>query len=449
MTDLAGEARRPVTPPVAEPHSGGSIWALTLGSVGVVYGDIGTSPLYAFRVAVVAAAESGPVTRDTVLGVLSMIVWALVDRGHDQIRAGAAALRQQRRGRHAVAHRARHARARPAIVPAAARHHRRGDVPRQLGHHAGHFGAVGGRGPGARDAGASALRPAAHHRHPDRPVRRAAPRHRAGRGLLRPGHAGLVRRHRHRRRDASARRSRGVCRDQSALRHQLRVDARPHRPDHARRGVPCRHRRRGALCRSRPFRPETHPARLARARAAGAADQLFRPGRAGAGASSGDREPVLSPGPGIAAAAARRAGHRRHRDRQPGRHHRRLFAGAAGDPAWPPAAARHRAHLGGIFRTDLSAARQHRAADRRDAAGRAVPHIERARFGLWHRGRHHHGGRRHPRIHRHLEAVAMAGLEGGAADGAAGDCGRDVLLRQSAQAPGGRLGAAVVRHLRW
>ena len=71
MTDIAGEASRPVTPPVAEPHSGGSIWALTLGSVGVVYGDIGTSPLYAFREAVVAAAESGPVTRDTVLGVLS------------------------------------------------------------------------------------------------------------------------------------------------------------------------------------------------------------------------------------------------------------------------------------------------------------------------------------------------------------------------------------------
>src|SRR5215831_2220315 len=53
-------------------------WALALGSVGVVYGDIGTSPLYAFRVAVVAAVESGPVTRDIVLGVLSLILWALI-----------------------------------------------------------------------------------------------------------------------------------------------------------------------------------------------------------------------------------------------------------------------------------------------------------------------------------------------------------------------------------
>jgi KUP system potassium uptake protein len=51
---------------------------LALGTVGVVYGDIGTSPLYAFREAVVAAGESGPVSRETVLGVLSLILWALI-----------------------------------------------------------------------------------------------------------------------------------------------------------------------------------------------------------------------------------------------------------------------------------------------------------------------------------------------------------------------------------
>src|SRR5919108_3723727 len=54
------------------------LWALALGSVGVVYGDIGTSPLYAFRVAVTAALEDGPVRRDIVLGVLSLILWALI-----------------------------------------------------------------------------------------------------------------------------------------------------------------------------------------------------------------------------------------------------------------------------------------------------------------------------------------------------------------------------------
>src|SRR3981189_1701750 len=52
-------------------------WALTLGSIGVVFGDIGTSPLYAFRVAVVGAAQGQPVSRAIVLGVLSLILWAL------------------------------------------------------------------------------------------------------------------------------------------------------------------------------------------------------------------------------------------------------------------------------------------------------------------------------------------------------------------------------------
>jgi KUP system potassium uptake protein len=55
-----------------------SFLALALGSVGVVYGDIGTSPLYAFHEAVIAASHDHPITRDIVLGVLSLIVWALI-----------------------------------------------------------------------------------------------------------------------------------------------------------------------------------------------------------------------------------------------------------------------------------------------------------------------------------------------------------------------------------
>jgi len=58
-------------------HAPTSPLALALGSVGVVYGDIGTSPLYAFHVAVEAAVGTGPVTHDAVLGVLSLILWAL------------------------------------------------------------------------------------------------------------------------------------------------------------------------------------------------------------------------------------------------------------------------------------------------------------------------------------------------------------------------------------
>jgi KUP system potassium uptake protein len=52
--------------------------ALALGSVGVVYGDIGTSPLYAFREAAIAASGDQIVSRSVVLGVLSLIVWALI-----------------------------------------------------------------------------------------------------------------------------------------------------------------------------------------------------------------------------------------------------------------------------------------------------------------------------------------------------------------------------------
>ena len=60
-------------------HSTAGFKALLLGSVGVVYGDIGTSPLYALREAVIAASgPSGVVNPQAVLGVLSLILWALI-----------------------------------------------------------------------------------------------------------------------------------------------------------------------------------------------------------------------------------------------------------------------------------------------------------------------------------------------------------------------------------
>src|SRR6266480_3946672 len=60
-------------------HSPASFGALTLGSIGVVYGDIGTSPLYALRESVLAAVGPGaPASETVVLGILSLIIWALV-----------------------------------------------------------------------------------------------------------------------------------------------------------------------------------------------------------------------------------------------------------------------------------------------------------------------------------------------------------------------------------
>ncbi len=52
-----------------------SLAALTLGAIGVVYGDIGTSVLYAFKEVFVSGHV--PITRDNILGVLSLFFWAL------------------------------------------------------------------------------------------------------------------------------------------------------------------------------------------------------------------------------------------------------------------------------------------------------------------------------------------------------------------------------------
>jgi KUP system potassium uptake protein len=50
----------------------------TLGALGVVYGDIGTSPLYALKEAAKAAAHGGAVSQQAVFGVVSLILWALI-----------------------------------------------------------------------------------------------------------------------------------------------------------------------------------------------------------------------------------------------------------------------------------------------------------------------------------------------------------------------------------
>jgi KUP system potassium uptake protein len=59
-------------------HTDRRLLALALGSIGVVYGDIGTSPLYAIREAVSHANEQGTVGADAVLGVLSLVFWTLM-----------------------------------------------------------------------------------------------------------------------------------------------------------------------------------------------------------------------------------------------------------------------------------------------------------------------------------------------------------------------------------
>ncbi|MGR4862656.1 potassium transporter Kup [Caulobacter sp. LARHSG274] len=71
-----GAAACDVPPQAGHDLKGHSFLALAVGSVGVVFGDIGTSPLYAFKEALHATAGDG-VTRLEIVGVVSLALWAL------------------------------------------------------------------------------------------------------------------------------------------------------------------------------------------------------------------------------------------------------------------------------------------------------------------------------------------------------------------------------------
>src|ERR1700677_309619 len=63
-----------------EKHSSGaSFAALAMGALGVVFGDIGTSPLYTLRECLrgTVAATGGRVVAEDVIGLLSLIFWSL------------------------------------------------------------------------------------------------------------------------------------------------------------------------------------------------------------------------------------------------------------------------------------------------------------------------------------------------------------------------------------
>lgn len=53
-------------------------WSLWVGCLGVVYGDIGTSPLYAFKEALAAAKGAGQAGPDVVIGIVSLALWTLM-----------------------------------------------------------------------------------------------------------------------------------------------------------------------------------------------------------------------------------------------------------------------------------------------------------------------------------------------------------------------------------
>jgi KUP system potassium uptake protein len=71
-------SRAQIASEAAEAHGRqGGIFTLALGSVGVVFGDIGTSPLYALREALSHVKGDG-LTRPEVIGIVSLLLWALI-----------------------------------------------------------------------------------------------------------------------------------------------------------------------------------------------------------------------------------------------------------------------------------------------------------------------------------------------------------------------------------
>lgn len=56
----------------------GSLAALSLAAIGVVYGDIGTSPLYAIRESINEYDAIHPLATGDILGILSLVFWSLV-----------------------------------------------------------------------------------------------------------------------------------------------------------------------------------------------------------------------------------------------------------------------------------------------------------------------------------------------------------------------------------
>src|SRR4051794_32238807 len=144
--------------------------AATLGALGIVYGDIGTSPLYAFKEAAKAASGHAALEPGAVLGVLSLMLWALIlvvslkyaililradNRGEGGIMAMLALL---------------HSRDAPPSgwrAHSGARPDRGGASLRRRRDHASDFGAERRRGLEARRAATHTADRADHGRHPD------------------------------------------------------------------------------------------------------------------------------------------------------------------------------------------------------------------------------------------------------------------------------------------
>ena len=378
---------------------------VVIAALGVVFGDIGTSPIYTLQTVFNPHdPHPVPVAHHNVYGVVSLIFWSVMiivtltyvtlvmradNNGEGGIMALITLLRRWTGGRSrrasAAACRGRSVRGRPVL--------------RRQHDHSGDLGAVGRRGHTGDRPWLQRLHRADHRGDHRRAVLRAKPRHRRRRSVLRTGDDPVVhgdRRVRHPRHRRQPRDPQGAVADIRACLHDRPF---PHRLLRTRSDRSFGHRRRGAVRRHGALRQARDHIRLARPRASRLHAELLRPGRAGAGRRVDGGRPVLPPDPGVGANSHGVLGNSGHRDRLAGGDHRRVLRGVAGRAARLPAAAAYRAHLGVDHRPDLRAVDKRRPDGRGADPGVRVPQLGGAGIRV------RHGG--HGNDHDHHHAVLL------------------------------------------
>src|ERR1700732_5230647 len=258
-----GQAASETPQPDAAPSIGrSSLAAMGRPPLGIVFGDIGTSPLYTLKT--VLDLAGGTPAPGTVLGVLSLILWTLIII--TSVKYVTVAMSIDNDGEGGIL-------ALMALL-GIKKHQRPGDRRRRTVrcradlrrwcHHSRYLGPLCSRGTQHRDPRIEILRPAGGSRYSCCPLRVPAPGHIANRQGLRPDHGFLVFVNRGARTMGGHAASGGVCRLESPLWASLSVFQRLRELRCSGRCLPLRDRGRGALCRHGAFRRPADPAPPAR-----------------------------------------------------------------------------------------------------------------------------------------------------------------------------------------
>ena len=390
-------------------HAGLAV--LSLGALGIVFGDIGTSPLYALQTVFAADQHAVQPTQSGVYGVISLVFWAITlivsvkyvalimradNEGEGGIMALIALIREKGLQRRF---------AQVALVAlgifGASLFYGDGMITPAISV----LSAV--EGIEVVEPGLHVARGADHARDPRGPVRDPALRHRRGRPLVRADHDRLVHAAGDRRAARGAQGPGDPARDLAELRAQLHVRARARRVHRARLGRADRHRRGGALRGHGPLRPPSDPARVVHRGVPRPDPQLHGPGRADPPQPEGDRQPVLPADPALGPDPDDRARHRRDGDRLAGGDLGRVLGHAPGGPARLPPAPDDPPHLA-RGRPGLRAGRQ--LGDLRGGRGARgrVRLLPAPRRRLRHRGDRHAGDRHGAVLRRRPHRVGQA-----------------------------------------